>query len=678
MLKLMISVLFFPFLLFASDLKVWTPAAMMNFETIIDVQISPDQQFALICCRTLNLVKNAYISKIHRVDLDNPKNTILFTSPEHSSFRPRWSPDGKWISFLSNRTGQIQLYLISSQGGEAITLTDNKYPIYTYKWSPDSTQIAFIAADKKPDNQFKNTIINEQDQYVNRLWLIEIDSEFEAAPLTLVDYYVVGTLDFNLFDESIDWSPDGNYIAFTYTRHSGVDHYHLDANVALFNLKTDEIVNWEKLEHYAACPRFSPDGKKIAYMTCEDAPTYMHNRIIRVVDLVTEDSITLAQTFNQGPSLYDPFFLEWDEEGQHVLILEPKKTKSQLILLPIDGSAAVELPTGELLLRFPSLNFNRKMLGFIMESPSSIAEAYVTNLSDFKPIQISFINKYYLSYPFPKTEIVQWKSEDDLTIEGILTYPLSYDPSKTYPLLVVLHGGPAGCFTEAFMGIQNTYPLLSFSEAGFFIFRPNPRGSNGYGQKFRSANVNDWGGMDFVDIMTGVDSLISQKNIDAERMGVMGWSFGGYMAAWIATHSEKFKAVSIGAAITHLNSMVGTTDLHRYLLSYLGDPQKNFDLYADRSPINHVDHINAPCLIQHGVKDKRVPVGQAFEFYQAMMRQKKTSILLLYPNTSHNFEKPNIAYEAMCANFNWFYKILLKKESLPEDKEEMLKFLQQD
>jgi dipeptidyl aminopeptidase/acylaminoacyl peptidase len=673
MLNLMISALAFTFFwlshLTASDLSIWTPTELMNFKNITDIQISPDQHRVLFTYTEANLDegKNSFTSKIYRTNLTDPSHPVLFSSPQFSSFKPRWSPDGKWIAFLSNRTGKTHLYLISSHGGEAIALTQGDNPVEGFKWSPDSKEIAFVMADTSLEKPIKsNTIIYKKDYLIKRLWLAAIDAPFKAAPLTSDAYNLMGREVVDHFTETFDWSPDGRWIAFTYTHDSEMDSYHLCCSIAILDLEYQNCIPLEHQIHYAAYPRFSPDGKKIAYMGCDGKPTHLYDRRIKVFFLDRASEQMLAPTFNEGPTLYESFFLEWTADNQKVMFYEPKHTKAHIALLPLDGSPSLELPIGEVLVRCPVLSQDRKLLSFVMETPSSPPEAYVTYLDKFQPKQVSFVNKNYLSHPFPKTEVIQWKSSNGWMIEGLLTYPLKYDPSKKYPLALVLHGGPASAFSETFLGHRSTYPLLSFSEAGFFIFRPNPRGSNGYGKTFRSAILHDWGGKDFDDIMSGVETLISEQKVDPERMGIMGWSYGGYMTAWAITQTPKFKAASIGAGMVHLNSMLGTTDIPCLLLDYLGDPSQNTELYSKRSPINYASGIKTPCLIQHGLMDLRVNASQADEWYHALKRYGKTPILLIYPDCSHDFRTPRSEFEAMQANFKWFDKHLSTRDPIQE------------
>lgn len=332
-------------------------------------------------------------------------------------------------------------------------------------------------------------------------------------------------------------------------------------------------------------------------------------------------------------------------------------------MLPADGQTAIEIQTGDLFFKDPSLSPDRTMLAFVVQTPATPPEAFIAKLNDFIPIQVSSINASLLSYPITKTKIVSWLSKDGLEIEGLVTYPVNYVEGQKYPLLLVIHGGPMGFFDETFLGTPNPYPLASFAQAGFVVFRPNPRGSCGYGKNFRCANYHDWGGADFIDIMTGVDMLVDKGIVDSERLGVMGWSYGGYMTAWTITQTSRFKAASMGAGLCNLVSMNGTTELYSFLTDYLGNFPEARKLYEDRSPINFIGNVTTPCLIQHGTDDKRVPVSQAYEFYHALNRQGNDATLVLYPAMEHRLTDPKMQLEAMNRNLNWFQKYLNKSDS---------------
>jgi dipeptidyl aminopeptidase/acylaminoacyl peptidase len=222
-------------------------------------------------------------------------------------------------------------------------------------------------------------------------------------------------------------------------------------------------------------------------------------------------------------------------------------------------------------------------------------------------------------------------------------------------MLVVVHGGPTGVHTQGFIGGASQYPAAVFASRGYAVLRPNPRGSSGYGRDFRYANYNDWGGGDYRDIMAGVDAMVQRGVADPERLGVMGWSYGGFMTSWIVTQTDRFRAASIGAALPNLMSFAGTSDVPDFIPDYFGgDYWDRKEQWEAHSPLFQVGNARTPSLIQHGEVDDRVPVSQGYEFYNALKRLGVPARLVIYPRTPHGFREPKLLRDAMDRNLEWF------------------------
>lgn len=643
-------------LLAASDASLsWTPETLLNMKNISDVQISPDHQSLLFVVTEPKITSETGIN-VSRIYLAKDESPIPFSAADISSSQPRWSPNGQWIAFVSKREGKRDLYLIRSEGGEAIRLTHGKKDVQIFSWSPDGTKIAFVMADEVEEGK-KTSLAYEymQPKSANRLWVMDVfASEPVVKALTGFEYCVRGSGDFGTTPNEFDWSPDSRTIAFGHSPMAGFDSCYLDCSIATVDVATGIISPWEKKSRYEATPRFSPDGRSIAYVSSDAAEKYSISRQLAIRSADGKNWNLLAKTPEEGCFLAGANLLGWSQDGNNLLFFEPCGTKFHLVLVPADGGEAKELDTRGIFFKDPSLSYDRSFIGFVAQTTATPPEAFSARLDDFAPIQASHLNGALLSYPKIATDRIFWKSKDGLKIEGLLTYPIGYQKGKRYPLLLVIHGGPMGFFDETFVGTPSPYPLASFAEAGFLILRANPRGSCGYGKDFRCANYNDWGGMDFIDIQTGVDALIEQGIADSEKMGVMGWSYGGYMTAWTITQTKRFKAASMGAGLSNLISMNGTTDLYRFMTDYLGNFRDHRKLYEERSPINHVWSVTTPCLIQHGTEDKRVPISQAYEFYHALEREGKKSSLVVYPGMEHRLFDPTMQLDAMKRNLAWF------------------------
>lgn len=640
------------------------PAEIMKLKIIADVQLSPKNDSVLFVATeaVMDDDKSVNISRIYKTA--GHGNPVLFSSADVSSTQPRWSPDGKWVAFLAVSDGIKNLFLIPSDGGEATPLTTVKKDVQNFAWSPDSQKIAFVMTDEteleKNRKKTSAAYVYKQATSVNRLWVIDVFSPgYAIRALTPDEYCVRGCGDFGTISVEFDWSPDGKSIVFAHSPGLGFDYFYLDSSLATLDIFTGKITPWRKQAPFEATPRYSPDGQWVAYLSSDSPERYAVNRQVAIRSKDGTSFKLLALTFNEGPFLSAQNLLGWTKDGGSVLFFEPKGTKYHIVALSIDGTTHRELETGDCFFKDPNLSPDRTMLGFVAQAPASPPEAYISKLDGFQPLPLSNFNRSFLAHPQLKTEVVRWESSDGLKIEGLLTYPLNYQRGKKYPFLLVIHGGPMGFFDETFLGTPYPYPLASFAEAGFVVFRPNPRGSCGYGKTFRCANYNDWGGMDYNDIITGVDALIAKGIADPDKMGVMGWSYGGYMTAWTIGQTSRFKAASMGAGLSNLVSMDGTTDLDRFFLDYLGSYPDRMEFYQKRSPINYIRNVTTPCLIQHGIEDKRVPVSQAYEFYHALERAGKKPLLVLYPEMAHRITDPKMLRDAMESNLKWFQHHLL-------------------
>ncbi len=253
-----------------------------------------------------------------------------------------------------------------------------------------------------------------------------------------------------------------------------------------------------------------------------------------------------------------------------------------------------------------------------------------------------------------RRQLVQWKSTDGAAVEGVLITPPGFDSTKKYPLLVVIHGGPTGV-DRTTLGADRYYPVELFASKGAVILRPNYRGSAGYGEKFRALNVRNLGVGDYADVISGVDYLIARGFVDRSRVASMGWSEGGYISAFITTFSDRFRAVSVGAGISDWMTYYVNTDIHPFTRQYLhATPWDDPEIYKKTSPITYIKTAKTPTLIQHGGSDKRVPIPNGFELYQALRDKGVPVRMVVYPGFGHPIDKPKQQRSVMQENLDWF------------------------
>lgn len=285
-------------------------------------------------------------------------------------------------------------------------------------------------------------------------------------------------------------------------------------------------------------------------------------------------------------------------------------------------------------------------------------EIFVSSQSTTTVGKLSNFTGQISGWNVAQSEIISWKSKDGATIEGVLHKPKNYDPSKKYPLLVVVHGGPTGIDTP--QPVPNyVYPIVQWLDKGCLVLRPNYRGSAGYGEKFRSLNVKNLGVGDAWDVLSGVDYLDKKGFIDKTRMGCMGWSQGGYISAFLTTNSTVFKAISVGAGISNWMTYYVNTDIHPFTQQYLkATPWSDESVYRKTSPMTNITKARTPTLIQHGENDKRVPIANAYELLQGLRDNHVPSELIVYKGFGHGISKPRERLAANWHNWQWFNKYI--------------------
>jgi dipeptidyl aminopeptidase/acylaminoacyl peptidase len=306
-----------------------------------------------------------------------------------------------------------------------------------------------------------------------------------------------------------------------------------------------------------------------------------------------------------------------------------------------------------------TLNATGTHFGFVSQSTADPPEAFISATASVAPVQVSHAQTVP-EVALGRSEVVRWTSDDGMAVEGLLSYPMGYREGDPVPLLVVVHGGPTGVFTQSFIGSSGSYPIAAFTRRGYAVLRANPRGSSGYGKDFRYANYGDWGGGDYRDIMTGVDAMIERGVADPDRLGVMGWSYGGYMTSWIITQTDRFKAASVGAGLPNLMSFSGTADVPDFVVDYFGGEfWEEPDAWQERSALFNIEGVTTPTLIQHGEQDRRVPISQAYELRNALSRQDVDVTMVVYPRQPHGIQEPKLLLDAMHRNLSWFDRWVL-------------------
>lgn len=549
---------------------------------------------------------------------------------------PAYSPDGIRLAFVQK--GRLMVYEFDRK--KMRSLTDFDEPVVEFAWSPNGDQIAFIKPDDTPSCAITDSLCKAPSSH---LWVISTNGHV-CKRLTQGSFHIGSPL----ISSPISWSPCGRELLCPFVEENRAD---LWDQVSLVRVRTRTGRVIPCIDAPAFKPHYSPDGKWIAYVGNKKGWGFVQD--VYVVDREGGCKERLCPTFNRQIGVGGDL-LGWSADSEHLYVVDSNKTKTELLALAMDGSAPNPINVDETLLKATTLDSKAKRIAYVAESSHLPPEVYLHTLGSNTTQQMTKLNER-LPPIHAHTTKIQWVGEEKLPIEGLLTRPSNWDEKTPLPLLLVIHGGPTWHFRESYLGSLQPYPLAVFAERGFAILRCNVRGSTGYGKQFRLANQNDWGGGDFLDLMDGVDHLIRQGIVDPDRMGVMGWSYGGYLAAWTITQTSRFQAASVGAGFINLVSFTGTSDIPSFLpFHFKGELWDRFGSYVERSPITHARQIKTPTLVQHGRLDFRVMATQGLELYESLRRQGVETELMLFEGEGHILRNPLQIEKAASANLDWF------------------------
>ena len=635
--------------------QTWDPEMHLKLKAVGTPRVSPDGKRVVYTVNeaVMTADKSEFVTQIWLANIATKQNTQL-TFGEKSSTNPKWSPDGNWLAFTSNRKdNRNQLYLLSMNGGEAEPLTDGKSAVGNFAWSPDGRSIAFTMTDAKTEEEEKNDKGKNDFRWIDenvklsRLYVLPIQKDAnnkrEPRKLTTANYHV----------EDFDWSGDGSRIAFGHVK-SPLANDWPTSDVSIVEVASGKITVLANSPAAEGSPLYSPDGNSVAVLASDNPPRWAQAGVIQIFSANGGQPKTLVGSFDAQPGVAG-----WSSDSKRIYFAEPKGTGTQIYVLDVAANRIDEIKTTPAVIGAFSLNRTGTTFSFVRQTSDTPGDVYIASATDFNPVQITTVNADFKTPPVGRTEVITWKSKDGKQIEGLLTYPVGYQAGQKVPLILNVHGGPAGVFQQTFLGGRGSYPLATFSSRGYAILRPNPRGSSGYGTEFRRANLRDWGFGDYQDLMTGVDRVIEMGVADPERLGVMGWSYGGFMTSWIVTQTTRFKAASAGAPVTNLMSFNGTADIPSFIPDYFGGQfWEVMDLYQKHSPMFNVKNVTTPTMIQHGEADVRVPISQGYEFYNALKVKGVPTRMLVLPRQPHGPNEPKMQLAAMKANLEWFEKYI--------------------
>jgi dipeptidyl aminopeptidase/acylaminoacyl peptidase len=563
----------------------------------------------------------------------------------HGEHGLAWSPDGAQLAFLSDqeKSPQLQLYVVPKAGGPPRQLTHLTGYLNQAKWSPDGKTIALLQiADSLARAGAVEAAPRESGEIAERiaeqrLTLVDVATG-AARTVTAADSYVY----------EFDWSPDSRQIVFTSAKGSGDNNWWI-ARLYALDIASTAVRELYKPVTQLAVPRWSPDGRQIAFIQGLMSDAGSTGGDIWVVPAAGGAARDLTPDRPGSPAWLQwlpagqLLFSEWKQGGSAIARLDPATGRTDEVW---HGDETFDAD-GEVLSL--SVAGGGASSALVRSSWSHPPEVWAGRLGAWQ--QVTHANQDRLPH-WGRFESVSW-SNDGHAVQGWLLYPQTFDPKKHYPLIVSVHGGPASQLTPRWP--RAGFNLAIMAAEDYFVFFPNPRGSYGQGETFTAANVRDFGGGDLRDILTGLDAVLKKVPVDEQRLGLGGWSYGGYLTMWALTQTNRFRAAVTGAGIANWQSYYGENLIDQWMIPYFGasvydDPAA----YAQSSPMTFIKNVRTPTLIAVGDSDKECPAPQSYEYWHALRTQGVKTSFVVYENEGHWFHDPAHTADLLNRTVNWF------------------------
>ena len=671
----------------AAESKPATVEDIVRINNIQEARISPDGSQVVYVVAEPNIEESVYDADIFVVSSKGGPSRGL-TKRAARDDTPRWSRDGQLIAFISDHSGSNQIWLVSPDGDGLHQLTRVEggmaapgflriFPPYpqAFAWSPDGKTIAYLVPDQEIVAQQEqrrrekdDTIVIGRDVKTTQVHLIDVESG-ESRQLTRGKFTV----------NHVSWSPDGKEIAFSAQpkpEEEGSDPARAISapaadDVFVVSVEGGQVRTLIQRDGMDSTPKWSPDGTRIAFVSDGGKRKWSANNYLYTVAAAGGTPQSLTQNFDEVIAFY-----HWAADSSSVLILARQKLTRHLFAVETDSQTVRQVTSGNRVHGSFSFSRDTGQMAFLAQDAKTAWDVYVSGVEEFDPVKITKTNPQLQKLALVEPEVVRWKASDGMEIEGLLYKPLRFEEGEKYPLVTCVHGGPSiGTFTLSIspqLSEAGRFPMQAdpcilahvFAGEGYVTFLPNPRGGAGYGEKFRQAggrgpgygefpsSSRKRGRGDFQDILSGIDSLIERGIADEDKLGIMGWSYGGYMSAWAISQTDRFAAASAGAGPTNAISYFGTS-AHVPPPDRLAPWQAMQD-YLNDSAIYYGDNLKTPTLLQFPERDEIVPLSQAQELHRALQLKGVPTELHVYPREGHMLREPKHQLDMLLRNVEWF------------------------
>jgi len=595
-----------------------------------DPLIAPDGTWVLFSRSELDWEENERKTTWWRVPADGSAEPYRFIG-EDGARSLQFSPDGTRLAFLRSVEDTTQLFIMRTDGGEAVQLSEHETAVGSFEWSADGTKIVFQANEPRPEEEararrdgydaiFVDEGPNGQDDgQWNNLWSIDVATK-EETRLTEGERRIG---DFAV-------SPDGNRVLFTARGENRRNQQYL-SEIYLLEVGSGQIRQLTDNESPEGRLTWAPDGTRFVYEAPSDEAWELRLDKLWLMDVASGANRMVSAAFQGNIGTF-----EWTPDGSAILLAGLHRTDRNLYRLSVESGAVSQVTSVSGALSPESFSRDRTRMAYVFEDFDTPPDVWVAPTDGSEGTRLTEANPWVEEeVVLGDAEVIRWRSQDGTEIEGILMLPDGHDGGEL-PFLLHVHGGPAGVFSNTFSARNHVWAGLGYAQ----LF-PNVRGSSGYTDELLRGNMQDIGGGDYWDLMTGVDTVIARGLADPQQLGIRGWSYGGILGGWTITQTDRFEGASLGAMVSDWTSEYGPGFNHDVRLWYIGGtPWENPEEWRAKSALTHVANVTTPTLLLHGINDRTDTEAQSMMFFQALKDQGKSTRYIRFPREPHGFGEP--------------------------------------